>query len=151
MRNLSLAVCLLMLTGCQQEPEYAPGDVVGPASDPVTMVADDDAEMVAAEQAARANLDEFIQALQSPTENQSDFSVKYAHTEGDEVEHMWITNVTYKDGTFTGALGNEPVNVHNIAMGDTVEVKRDEAEDWLYYDGEDLKGGYTVKVLMSRQ
>ena len=115
------------------------------------MVAGDDAEMAAAETAARASLDDFIKALQSPTENQSNFSVKYAHTDGDEVEHMWIINVTYKDGIFTGELGNEPVNVHNIAMGDTLDVKRDEAEDWLYYDGEALKGGYTVKVLMSRQ
>lgn len=151
MRNVSLAVCLFMLTGCQQETEYLPGDVVGPASDPVTMVAGDDAEMAAAEKEARENLDQFLQALQNPTANQSDFSVKYAHTDGDEIEHMWIINVKYENGTFTGALGNEPVNVHNIAIGDTVEVERDQAEDWLYYDGEDLKGGYTVKVLMSRQ
>ena len=147
-RVLALVVFLLSF-GCQQEPK--PGDVVGNPDDPVTLVEADDPEMAAAEQTARETLDDFIQALQNPTPLQSDFGVKTSFADDGEVEHMWVSDLTYADGAFSGRLGNDPYLVKNIKNGDPVVVKRSDVEDWLYYDGEDIVGGYTAKLLMSRQ
>lgn len=146
-RNLFLLLSVLCL-GCSEKSDTG---IVGSPDDPVTMVESDDPEMAAAEAKARETLDDFIAALQNPKPNQSDFGVKYAFSEGDTFEHMWITELTYANGEFSGVLGNDPALVKNIKNGDSVTIKRADVEDWLYFEGEDLIGGYTAKLLMSRE
>ncbi|MDA1230498.1 MAG: DUF2314 domain-containing protein, partial [Planctomycetota bacterium] len=109
------------------------------------------AEMAAAEQKARDTLVDFIKAMQIPGPNQSDFGIKHAFRDGEIFEHMWITELTYDNGNFSGKLGNDPGLVKNISNGDPVTISHSEVEDWLYFDGEDMIGGYTAKLLMSRE
>lgn len=146
MNRTIFLLALLVLTGCQDS-----ADTIGSADDPVVMVDHDDPEMAAAEQKARDTLDDFIMAMQAPTPNQSSFGVKYAFRDGDTYEHMWITELTYNQGRFSGVLGNDPALVENISSGDPVSIDRSEVEDWLYFDGEEMVGGYTAKLLMSRE
>jgi uncharacterized protein YegJ (DUF2314 family) len=141
-----ISLMIVCIVGCQDA-----ADNIGSSDDPVEMVEADDAEMAAAEQKARDTLDDFIKALQNPSPTQSDFGVKHAFKDGDTVEHMWITDLTYEQGTFSGQLGNDPGLVKNISNGDPVKINRSEVEDWLYFDGEDMIGGYTAKLLISRQ
>ena len=152
MRKILIALPLLFCLGCQKGS--APGgstDVLGSEDDPVTMVDVDDPEMAAAEKQARESLDDFIKAMQNPEPNQSDFSVKHSFKDGEANEHMWITDLTYVQGKFSGILGNEPALVRNMKIGDKVTINRDQVEDWLYFEGEELIGGYTAKLLMSRE
>lgn len=147
MKPLTLLFCLfLLLTGCEQSsiPKGTPDD-------PIVAVDPDDPEMAAAEAKARATLDEFIQALQSPAPNQSEFGVKHEFRENGESEHMWITDLSFSDGKFSGRLGNTPGVLKNIKEGDAVSIDRSEVEDWLYFQDGDLVGGHTVKVLMGRE
>lgn len=152
LRAASRVLVLVSVIGCSDNPSgLQPGDTVGSPDDPVTMVQEGDAEMAAAEQKARDTMDQFIQALNDPKSTMSDFAVKHEFVQDGTSEHMWVTGLTYNDGKFTGELGNEPQLISNVKMGQQVTLSRSEVEDWLYFDGEEMVGGYTAKLLMSRQ
>lgn len=123
----------------------------GGVEDPVIAVDEDDPEMVAAIAEAKANVQQFIDALSNPTATQSDFAVKFPVTDGDQVEHMWLMPVRYENGKFRGVINNEPQMVTNVKLGDEVEVAPGEISDWMYFDNDDFVGGYSVKLLMQRE
>lgn len=100
---------------------------------------------------ARSEIETFINALQSPKPTQTYFSVKkpFAWQNGDETnyEHIWITDVSFKDGKFHGLIGNEPVDIKNATFGDEVTLEKSEASDWMIIDDEKMIGGYTIIAL----
>lgn len=145
------SACLFLPTGCTNSTGRSDADVPASEEGNMTLVEADDPEMMAAEKQARDTLDDFIQAMQKPSPAQSDFGVKHAFVDGETYEHMWISGLTYANGKFSGVLANEPGMVANVKEGDPVTIDRSEVEDWMYFDGENLVGGYTVKVLVSRQ
>jgi uncharacterized protein YegJ (DUF2314 family) len=152
LRVLSILFLASLSAGCSDSGSgLQPGDTIGPSDDPVTMVDADDPEMAAAEQQARDTLDQFIRALNDPRPAMSDFAVKHEFLQDGTSEHMWIAELSYQNGKFTGTLGNEPQLIDNVEMGQPVTIDRSEVEDWVYFDGEEMMGGYTAKLLMSRQ
>ncbi len=135
-----LAALIVVTCGCKSERPY----------DPVTLVAHDDPAMNAAIDRARATVDEFITALQSPGASQSSFVVKKGFQEGEQVEHMWIGEVTTDGNTFTGYVQNEAQLIGNIRLGQRVVVAKSEISDWMYIDNGKLVGGFTVRALRDR-
>jgi uncharacterized protein YegJ (DUF2314 family) len=123
----------------------------GGDSDPVVMVEADDAEMIAAVEKARASVGDFIAALANPTSDQSGFAVKKEFTQEGRSEFMWLVDVEFSNGVLTGTLDNDPGIVTNVAIGERYTVAASEISDWVYMDGEELVGGYSIAVLMSRQ
>jgi uncharacterized protein YegJ (DUF2314 family) len=115
--------------------------------DKVTSVPDDDPRMNAAMEKARTTLDSFIAALASPKPNQSDFAVKKAFADGDDVEVMWVSSVRYDGKVFRGRLSNEPRKVRTVRMGQSVEVPPSEIADWMYMEDGRFVGAYTLRVL----
>ncbi|HSJ04466.1 MAG TPA: DUF2314 domain-containing protein, partial [Verrucomicrobium sp.] len=95
--------------------------------------------------------DVFIASLQAPKPSQTYFSVKKPIPWQDGVvtshEHIWVTDVTFKDGKFHGKLGNEPVDVKDLKLGDDVVVEKAEASDWMIVEDNVLVGGYTLLAL----
>jgi uncharacterized protein YegJ (DUF2314 family) len=141
-------ICVLALivsAGCDSEPQV--GDTIGSADDPVVIVDSDDPAMEAAVAEARRTVGEFVKALQNPPPGSSDFAVKKKFVDGDQVEFMWLTSPTYANGEFTGTLGNDPQLVSNATPGTRYSVKETEIEDWLYFQGDEMKGAFSVKVL----
>jgi uncharacterized protein YegJ (DUF2314 family) len=116
-------------------------------ADRVTKVADDDPRMNAAMDKARASVNEFIAALESPRPGQTDFTVKMAFSDGSNTEHMWLAPVTYDGKAFHGAVSNDPTSVNNVRMGQQVEVSPSKISDWMYLDHGKVVGGQTLRVL----
>jgi uncharacterized protein YegJ (DUF2314 family) len=136
--------------GAGDEPSSAAqhGAIVErPDNPPVSYVEGDDPQMTAAINQARATVDQFIAALKNPTDVQADFSVKLPVVDGDQVEHMWLSDVRYADGRFTGQIANEPLEISTVALGDDAEVAADQISDWMYVDDGRLMGGYTIRRL----
>ncbi|MBI1249235.1 DUF2314 domain-containing protein [bacterium] len=97
---------------------------------------------------ARATTDQFIKVLgEKKGEN---FAVK-AHIEDEkngEGEHIWLTDVSFKDGKFIGRINNEPAVVGNVKMGQQWTVAKDEISDWLYMNKGKMYGNYTLRPLL---
>jgi uncharacterized protein YegJ (DUF2314 family) len=106
--------CLLLVTACKQsriERETQSKNVVD--------VDPKDDGMNAAK--ARATKGEFLAALRSKNPDFHDFAIKQSYrTPFGNREHLWIGEVTEKDGRFVGHVGNEPVETKAVQFGESV-------------------------------
>ena len=97
--------------------------------DPVTEAEFDDKEMNAAIDKARSRVAEFIERLKNPRLTDESFSVKKMISDGEEVEHLWLTDVSYSDGLFIGIINEDPQSVRNVKFGQEVSVAETEILD----------------------
>jgi uncharacterized protein YegJ (DUF2314 family) len=116
--------------------------------DPETLVRSgyDEQEMEKAIARARAEIDLFIAALEK--KHGSDFAVKAPIKDRGETEHFWLTDVTYRDGSFEGVIGNEPGVVTNVKMGQKWTIKKSDVSDWMFMRDEKMHGNYTMRSLL---
>ena len=138
----ALAVALgVVATGCKKNEEPLPPNVVA--------VRQGDATMEHAIASAVAHLGVFEAEL-AKAEPGKHYSVKKGFPlPGGGNENMWVDEVKAVDGGFAGVLGNEPVDVTDVKLGDLVVVKRGEVRDWMVtHDDGRIWGGYTVRVLL---
>lgn len=115
---------------------------------PETLVREgyDQAEMDAAIARARSEVDGFIAELASPTGESHAVKTTVKDTHG--VEHFWLLPVTYADGSFTGAINNDPGVVKSVKIGQSLTVSKGEISDWMYMKGGKIHGNYTMRPLL---
>lgn len=106
----------------------------------------DHAAMHRAVHEARRTVKKFIVALKHPTAGQTDFEVKKPFIQGNEVEHIWLSNVEFVGNRFQGRVDNQPRKIRGLKLGQLVSVNPNEITDWLYVDNGKLIGGYTVRA-----
>lgn len=149
MRKLLLILFFfsLSLSACNLLSSIAPDP-----AEQIVNVSNDDLEMNAAIQRAQETLPLFIEAYQTSSYADDHFTikVKFPYGTGDAAEHMWITDLTVTEKGFTGILGNEPEYIHDLQMGDTVDVKLENVTDWMILRDGQMLGGFSVHLLRSR-
>ncbi|MGD0093512.1 MAG: DUF2314 domain-containing protein [Planctomycetota bacterium] len=116
------------------------------ANVPVWRVGSDDPRLIAAVAEARRRWPEFQRAFEQRAPGQM-FSVKARVADGKNAEYMWMKVSAIEHDDIYGTLDNDPVNVTGVKLGDRFHVKVTELSDWMYLEGKDLRGGFTVKVL----
>jgi uncharacterized protein YegJ (DUF2314 family) len=112
----------------------------------VYRVENEHAAMRKAVDEARKTVSQFIKAVQHPAAGQTDFEIKKPFVQGNDVEHIWLSEVEYVGGRFKGKVDNEPTKIHGVKMGQAVSVNPDEISDWAYVDNGKLVGGYTIRA-----
>ncbi len=75
------------------------------------------------------------------------YAAKFPFTDGENEEFMWITVEDIIGEDIFGSLDNDPVHLKNIQAGDRVKVSLEKLNDWMIIQGEEILGGFTVKVL----
>jgi uncharacterized protein YegJ (DUF2314 family) len=63
---------------------------------------------------------------------------------------MWVSDLSFSSNQFEGVLGNEPVYVGELHLGDHVTVDPQDISDWLIIDNNELLGGFTYHVLRNK-
>jgi uncharacterized protein YegJ (DUF2314 family) len=106
--------------------------------------------MNAAISQAQATIAEFIARLEHPPTSQTDIGLKVRLTDGEQVEHAWLTDVRHEGNRFTGRINNDIEHLHKYHVGDSVVVTLSQVSDWLAVDGGRLIGGYSIRLLRSR-
>jgi uncharacterized protein YegJ (DUF2314 family) len=109
-------------------------------------VPNDHAAMHRAVNEARKTVGKFIKALQHPAPGQQDFEVKKPFIQGNQVEHIWLSDVRFVGNRFQGQVDNRPRKIRGLKLGQLVSVNPNEISDWLYVDNGNLVGGYTVRA-----
>ncbi len=110
-------------------------------------VAEENKAMDRAVETAQKTVKKFIAVLRSPKGNQSRFAVKKPFVEGDKVEHIWLTEVSFDGHLFHGKVDNEPVDIKGARLGQEVSVAANEISDWMYVQDGRLVGGYTITAM----
>lgn len=77
-------------------------------------------------------------------------SVKVPVAEDGEVEHIWLSDISFEDGLVRGRLGNVPIGLPGWSLGDPIAVPLDEISDWMVVRGDQLIGGYSLFVIRNR-
>ena len=132
-----LLVVLFALIGCDRKQK------------PETLVEGgyDQAEMAAATQRALNEVDAFIAELQAGTAES--FAVKAPISENGQVEHFWLTEVSFDGEKFTGTINNEPGIVTHVKLGQQWSLGKTEISDWLYMRDGKMHGNYTMRPLLA--
>ena len=99
---------------------------------------------------ARASATVFVERLMNPEPTDEGFSVKKMISDGEQVEFLWLTDVSYSGGQFTGIVNEDPQVVRNVAFGQKMSVAETEIIDWMYLDNGTLIGNFTLRVLLKR-
>jgi uncharacterized protein YegJ (DUF2314 family) len=145
MRFSILALMALLVIGCNSKD--TPTVIEREGQPPVVGLADNDPQIRAAEKKAQDTLEGFIAQLQKKPADTTFFIKTGIPTPDGSKEHIWVENLTYRDGVFSGFLGNEPLNLPNLKVGSVVKVKRADVEDWIIAKGGEMTGGFTTKVI----
>lgn len=108
----------------------------------------DDEAMNTAIVKAKNSLNQFVQAVEKPQEGYEAFALKIAYDTPDKsLEHIWVGDISYQNGQFTGVVSNSPVSTKEVALGDTVVIDKQNISDWMYLDKGILRGGYTIRAM----
>ena len=106
----------------------------------------DEAEMDAAIQRARDEVDNFLAELKAG--NGEDFAVKAPIEDSGTVEHFWLTGITFAGGQFTGTINNDPGLVTNVKFGQEYTLGKTEISDWMFMRDGKMHGNYTMRPLL---
>ena len=114
---------------------------------PDTLVCEyDEKQMDAAIAKAKSSVQDFITVLEAKSADS--YSIKAPITDKHGTEHFWVTDVTYKDGVFSGLIGNDPGVVQNVKFGQPWTIKKEDISDWMYIKNERIHGGFTIDPLL---
>jgi uncharacterized protein YegJ (DUF2314 family) len=148
---LLFAAALATTARAQSESTHMAGrDIKTPGHPGYLMVPDDDKAMDRAVEHAQKSLGFFIAALKKKMDGDSDFEIKKGFVDGDQVEHLWISDLTFDGQNFRGRINNRPLDVKNIKLGQQVTVAPRDVSDWMFVKDGKLMGGYTTRVLYRR-
>jgi len=114
----------------------------------MVVVPEDNEKMDWAIEKAGLTLWYFEASLKNPLPQQDYFSVKVMIIDGDNGEHIWLTDPHFDDeGNLFGTVGNAPVNVNNVKLNQKIGIKRELITDWMIVENGRLIGGYTIRAI----
>jgi uncharacterized protein YegJ (DUF2314 family) len=113
---------------------------------PVVPVSGNDPRLKVAVAKARKQWPQFVTAFENRHSDQT-FSIKARIGNDAMAEFMWVAVTGLENGWIYGRLDNDPIELESIRCGDRVRVHIRELNDWLFTDGDQVKGGFTIDVL----
>ncbi|MDJ0365706.1 DUF2314 domain-containing protein [Hymenobacter sp. H14-R3] len=148
--QLTCGLGFLLLGGCQSKSDATNAKIERAGEPTIYTVKSDDAEMDAAIQTSRATLPEFLHVFERQDTATSDFALKVHYDDGQQPEHIWLSNLSQNNGKLYGVISNLPEYTKAVQEGQTVEVDTSKVSDWKYVQHHRLVGGRTIKVLRNQ-
>ncbi len=148
--TMKLAVRTMISLMLAFAPGLAGAQVVGPGDDKTVIFTPDDPDMALATAKALARLDEFLALSEAPPPGTDRFKLKVKVRDGNVTEHFWVTPFSRTETGFVGILANQPEEVRNVVLGQTIEFNRDDISDWGYRSGGRQVGSFTVCVMFKK-
>ena len=97
---------------------------------------------------AKLTLHYFEKCLVSPKSAQQYFSIKVKIDDGENIEHLWLTEPSFdEEGNLFGVVGNQPLDVKTVALGQKIGIDRNLISDWMIIENGRLIGGYTIRAI----
>ncbi len=115
--------------------------------DQSVLIRTEDEEMVSAIARAQASLDDFLRIDKTRPFGASGFKLKVRISDGNGIEHMWVTPFEQTSIGFVGTLADTPDYVKSVVYGQTITFGRADITDWGYSQNGKQKGSFTVCVI----
>lgn len=146
-QHISTILILLGLVGCNTNQTTKTEREGEPT---IYSVTDNDSEMNEAISDASRTLDKFNAALTSSNPDYKYFALKTRFRTPSGGEHIWVSNITFKDNKYYGVVDNLPESTTDVKIGDTIQILSENISDWMYIDNQKLRGGFTIRLLRKR-
>jgi uncharacterized protein YegJ (DUF2314 family) len=146
----------LAFFSCGKRPPRLPLDPVPALSgDPTQHRAQNDGELARIAENARNTLPLFFRRLQRPLSGDGNFRIKYPlkadPRSGFSREQIWLSEIRFKDGRYSGVLVNTPYYVSGLARGSLIPIDDiEEITDWMFTQGGTIVGGRSIKFLLEQ-
>ena len=105
-------------------------------------------------QDARSTLPVFFRLMARAGAAGSSYCVKYplpaSDTSGYCSEQVWLSGISFKDGTYYGTLAGIPLYQEGLKKGDTIPFSADSVTDWMYIQNGKITGGESIKYLLEK-
>lgn len=154
MKTTLILICSLAFAGFSQAAEetahMAGRAVKTPGPPGYANVGENDKAMDEAVDRAQKSLGLFIAALQKGRVGDTRFEIKKGFVDGAHVEHIWIDHLTWDGKKFHGRINNQPLDVKNVRLGQSVTVAPRDVSDWMFLRDGKMIGGYTTRVFYQR-
>lgn len=112
-------------------------------------VSTEDTEMNQIMENARSTIADFIKSLDDVSIDPYLRSVKFPFTTDpgsqNQVEHIWITDITKDGEKYFGIIANEPFYIKTMQMGDRIEFDINNISDWYFIKDGYMTGGKSIK------
>lgn len=132
----------LVFAAAASEAQGTPGIIR--QRDDVWGVASEDRAMNAAIARARATLPVFNGYLSRAAGGEVEAIIKAEFHQGERVEHMWVSDVTFDGRVYHGRLINRPMDLTNVREGDAVTIRPKHVSDWLVVEDGVGLGNFTM-------
>jgi uncharacterized protein YegJ (DUF2314 family) len=142
-RSLILIFLVGILSACSKS---SPSDNSTESAENYKHVSAQDIGINTAITTAKRTSNNFFQAFCHPKPSFHKFSVKklYPAKYGSS-EAIWIGELKQVGDHLEGRITNTPFDTTEVKFDQTVTVKVSEIVDWMYLDGNNLIGGYTIR------
>ncbi len=122
------------------------GELRGRKTDPIVGIPDGDEELRAAAAEALRRWPEFMAEFEAQAErpDPTPCFVKFPFRSGDAVEYMWLRVTSVENGVVFGVLNNDPGIVEGYRIGQSLQARVSELNDWMIASDSGIKGGFTV-------
>lgn len=155
--HMKTALSLLLVCGSlasaatdETTTHMAGRDVKKPGPPGYQEVTEEDKAMDGAVAKARESLGFFLAALNAKKPDTGGFEVKKPFVEGEKVEHIWVSDITWDGKAFRGRVDNKPLDVSTVRLGQRVTVTPEDLSDWMFVKDGKLMGGFTIRLLYAR-
>ena len=146
----SFATALVCSALAQDTTHMVGREAKSPGAPGYLQVQNGDKAMAGAVDHARQTLGFFVAALKAQRPDTRDYEIKSTFVDGDQVEHIWIGEVSWDGKLFHGRINNKPLAVHNVRLGQRITLEPRKVSDWMFLKDGKLMGGYTTRVLYAR-
>lgn len=97
---------------------------------------------------ARLTLHYFKECVENPKDGQQYFSIKAKIEDQEKTEHIWLSEPSFdNEGNVYGIVGNEPIDVTNVRIGEKIGISFNNVSDWMIIENGRLIGGYTIRAI----
>ena len=139
---------------------FCSGSALASDPTPVPRVPTGDPAMAAAFAHAAAGLDGFFAQWRDPAPGVKGFSVKIGLTDSagapgyaivrpagsatGPVEWFWTRDLRAEGTGFSAQIANDPEDLHNVSIGETIPFTRQDIGDWMYLENGKIIGNATA-------
>jgi uncharacterized protein YegJ (DUF2314 family) len=100
---------------------------------------------------AQEHMGDFIEMFEGSELTLFKCYIKARFEDDKHIEHLWLTPISYADGTFTAIVDNDPDKLTNIKYQDVVQLKKEDVEDWIVSMPGQLFGNFIYNSSQPKQ
>jgi len=111
----------------------------------------DDADMAAAVERARATLPQFLELARAPKPSMKNCAVKVAIPYAEGNDFFWLRLIEFREKQMLGEIRNTPRHAKNVKYGQRILFAEKDISDWTYLAGNRMMGNFTACAMLKRE